>query len=70
MYDNKVDRLRNEIKIFEGSQQNTDDYMKLFVTVWSVTKQGSGLTFSQMEDITRETLNEIDRKANQASSSI
>lgn len=58
MYDNKSEQLTEEIKIFEGSQQNADDYMKLFVTVWSVTKQGSGLTFSDMRRITEKVLGE------------
>lgn len=62
MYDNKVHQLESEIKMFEASQQDADDYLKFAVAIWSVTKQGSGLTFSHMKEIFEKTLDEIDQK--------
>lgn len=53
----KVDDFKKAMEEFITSDKDdVEDYMNMFYVFHRVTKQGSGLIFSDIEDIIKETL--------------
>lgn len=53
----KDERFKQDFQEFLNKDTLTiDDYMKMFVTVYSVTKQGDGLGFTQIKSYMEEIL--------------
>ena len=44
-------KLKKAIELFNQSNKSADNFMKLFVEVNYSTRQGSGLTWSQVEEV-------------------
>ena len=55
--DNKKDILAKAVEYFKDSVQTKDDYMDLFIAVHRSLRQGSGLVWSQIDEILEEVLN-------------
>ena len=47
---NKSEQLINAVKTFQSSNQNTEDYLDFAMVIQTVTRQGSGLMWSQIQD--------------------
>ena len=45
----KEEKVTNAVKQFESSNQNIEDYMALFMVIQNITRQGSGLMWSQIQ---------------------
>lgn len=52
----KVKQLTDAMEAFEFSKKQVDDIMNLFIAVSSVTKQGSGLLWSDVRKIVEKHL--------------
>lgn len=53
----KKEQLKKAIEEFRKSDQNKKDYMNLIVVSHRVLKQGSGLLWSDVEEVLEDVLN-------------
>jgi len=53
---NNVLQLTNAVNLFKNSKQTPEDYTNFIMVVQGVTRQGSGLMWSQINKILLETL--------------
>ncbi len=53
---NNIDKLKGSIRQFLKSEQKPGDFMFLFMTVHTVTRQGSGLLWTHILKILREEM--------------
>ena len=53
---NKTERLREAIIKFRKSDQEVHDYMSLFIVVHAVLRQGSGLLWSDVNEVLAEEI--------------
>lgn len=61
--ENRKEKLENAVREFDKSKRSVGDYMDLFGVIVSVTRQGSGLVWSQVQEAIQLGLQEqsIDR---------
>jgi len=52
----KTKKLAEAVRTFKDSEQKPFDYMQLFMVVKSVLKQGSGLLWSDVNEVLQEEL--------------
>ena len=56
MKNDKTERMREAIIKFRDSDQEVSDYLYLFMVVSRVTRQGSGLLWSDINEILQEEI--------------
>jgi len=55
-FSGKQKTLKSALEEFHQSSESTETYMTLFATLHSVLKQGSGLSWTQIEDVVEDVI--------------
>jgi len=55
----KQEKLFKAVQTFQSSNQTTEDYLKFAMTIRVVTTSGSGLVWSEIENVFNDALNPI-----------
>lgn len=59
---NNIDKLKRSIRQFLGSEKQSGDFLMLFMTVHTVTRQGDGLLWSHVNEILKEEIPWIEKQ--------